>query len=117
MKVNLNIIDAIDFTSQIKVDTEIEVNTGIEIEAIDVPPPLDSITNALITILTQFTEFDKYTLAIEMEKFYITGDFYGDGASDIAVLVKIANQIKIGIIDYGKDTLLNYWQWRRRPWF
>ncbi len=59
-------------------------------------------------ILTQFSEFDDYTINTESNQFYIAGDFYGDKTEDIAVLVNISNETKIGIIDYGNDTIIKF---------
>ncbi len=68
----------------------------------------DSTLIRLQTLMSQFPEFKDYQIDNTNPDYHISGDFFGDGTMDIAILMKKSKGTKIGIIDYGNDTLLKF---------
>ena len=91
-----------------EVNAESEIETT-PIEAIDsVFEEIDTLANSLTQLIAEYSEFNGFVIDTYSETYQIEGDFYGDGTEDMAILVKDSTITKIGIIDYGNETVVRF---------
>lgn len=83
-------------------------------EALEILPQVDSLASpntsidsntlrnpeALNAILTDHTALKEYQVCTRFKNYALSGDFYGDGVEDLALLIEKKGQVHLGIINY-----------------